>query len=190
MILARVEGTKLNNQLLVAMPSLDDEQFAQTVMFVCEHSEEGALGLVINRPSDLSVAGMLSHMDMTSLQSLDAAPVFWGGPVSPERGFVLHPTGTRWEATLDVSDDLAITSSRDILQAIGAGEGPADYLITLGYAGWGAGQLEEELLHNAWLNVPPDRQILFHTAPPARWEAAIGLLGLDVSFLASNAGHA
>lgn len=190
MILDAVDGTRLNNQFLVAMPSLDDEQFAQTVTFVCEHSEDGALGLVINRPSDLSVAGMLGHMDMASLESLESAPVFWGGPVSPERGFVLHPTGTEWEATLDVSSELSITSSRDILQAIGNGEGPEEYLITLGYAGWGAGQLEEELLHNAWLNVPPDRQILFRTAPPARWEAAIKLLGLDVSFLASNAGHA
>ena len=183
-------GSELKNQFLIAMPSLDDEHFEQTVTFLCEHSEQGALGLVINRPYDLSVASMLSHMNVPCERDLDQDPVFWGGPVQPERGFVLHSVGTTWESTVQVSESLAITSSRDILEAIGLGSGPEEYLITLGYAGWDAGQLEEELLHNAWLNTPVDRQILFSTAPPERWEASLKLLGVDLTVLSGDAGHA
>ncbi len=183
-------GSELKNQFLVAMPSLDDEHFEQTVTFLCEHSDQGALGLVINRPSDLSVANMLGHMNVPCERNLEKDPVFWGGPVQPERGFVLHTVGTTWESTVQVSEHLAITSSRDILEAIGLGNGPEEYLITLGYAGWDAGQLEEELLHNAWLNTPADRQILFSTAPPERWEASLKLLGVDLTVLSGDAGHA
>lgn len=183
-------GSELKNQLLIAMPSLDDEQFEQTVTFLCEHSDQGALGLVINRPSDLSVANMLGHMNVPCERNLDKDPVFWGGPVQPERGFVLHTAGTTWESTVQVSEHLAITSSRDILEAIGLGNGPEEYLITLGYAGWDAGQLEEELLHNAWLNTPADQRILFSTAPPERWEASMKLLGVDLTILSGDAGHA
>lgn len=180
----------LKHQFLVAMPSLDDENFVQTVSLLCEHNDSGAIGLVINRPTDLKLGDMMEQMGLEHGALGDEAIVFWGGPVQPERGFVVHRQPGGWESSLEVGQDLYITTSRDILRAIGQGEGPRDYLVVLGYAGWGAGQLESEILHNSWLNTPVDEQILFRMPARDRWQAATRLLGVDVTQLAGDAGHA
>ena len=180
----------LKNQFLVAMPSLEDENFSQTVSLLCEHNDSGAIGLVINRPTDLRLTEMMEQMELDHPQVDEEAIVYWGGPVQPERGFVIHREPGGWESCMALGDGLYITTSRDILGAIGRGEGPQEYFVVLGYAGWGAGQLESEMLHNAWLNTPLDDQILFGTPIGERWKAATRLLGVDVSQLSGEAGHA
>lgn len=185
------EHGTLRNQFLVAMPSLDDDHFSQTVTLICEHNDDGALGLVVNRPTDLRLSDMLTHLGLqTEAVGDDSPQVYWGGPVAQERGFVLHTEGTRWEATLDIGDGLYVTTSRDILDALAEGNGPERYIVLLGYAGWDAGQLESEILHNAWLNVPADRQILFDTPSAERWQAATRLSGVDFTQISTGAGHA
>lgn len=187
-----VDNTSLRNQFLVAMPGMADGNFDHTVTLLCEHSPEGAMGLVVNRPTSLDLREMLQHMGLEgSKLSTGAIPVFWGGPVQPERGFVLHSHHTtEWDSTLRLSDTLSITTSKDILVAIAQGEGPTEYLVTLGYAGWSAGQLEEEIMHNSWLNTPADSAIVFKTPTASRWEAAARLLGIDVRLLGTDPGHA
>jgi putative transcriptional regulator len=180
-----------NNQFLVAMPGLLDSNFNHTVTLLCEHNEQGALGLIINRPTDLKLADMLEHMKLGHKAIDDSSHiVYWGGPVQQERGFVVHPGPGAWESSLQVSEDLYITTSRDVLGAIGRGEGPQKFFVALGYAGWAAGQLEHEILENSWLNTPVDRPILFDTPAANRWQAATRLLGVDVTQLAGDAGHA
>ena len=178
------------NQFLVAMPGLEDENFGHTVTLLCEHSEKGALGLVINKPMNLRLAEMLDQMGLKHDNLRDDPFVFWGGPVQPERGFVIHAGPAEWESTMPLGDDLYITTSRDVLAALGNGDGPERFFIALGYAGWGAGQLDQEVMRNAWLNTPVDRSILFDLNASERWRAATRLLGLDVGHLASVAGHA
>ncbi len=187
-----VEDTSLRNQFLVAMPGMADDNFGHTVTLLCEHTAEGAMGLVINRPTTLDLRDMLQHMGLEADKlAAEPKPVFWGGPVQPERGFVLHNPGDgEWDSTLKLSDALSITTSKDILVAIGQGKGPGQYLVTLGYAGWSAGQLEEEILHNSWLNTPADSGIVFETPTASRWQAAARLLGVDVHLLSTDAGHA
>lgn len=185
----------LKNQFLIAMPGLEDENFRQTVSLLCEHNDSGAIGLVINRPTELTLAAMLDQMGVAREAmdpGLDAArlPVFWGGPVQPERGFVVHRGPGDWESCMPIGGDLFITTSRDVLTAIGEGRGPKEFLVTLGYAGWAAGQLEDEILQNAWLNTPVDAQVLFHLPASNRWQSATRLLGLDVSQIGSGVGHA
>lgn len=180
----------LKHQFLVAMPSLDDENFTHTVSLLCEHSDSGAVGLVINRPMDLLLVDMMEQMGLEHDRIDAEASVFWGGPVQPERGFVIHREPGGWESSMPLDDGLYVTTSRDVLRAIGKGDGPDEYVVVLGYAGWGAGQLESEILHNAWLNAPVDQQILFRTPPPQRWAAATKLLGVDVTQLSGEAGHA
>ncbi|SFF54780.1 putative transcriptional regulator [Fontimonas thermophila] len=180
----------LANQFLVAMPSLEDENFRQTVSLLCEHTDSGAIGLVINRPTDLRLVEMMEQMGLEHENVDREAFVYWGGPVQPERGFVIHREPGGWESCMTLARGLYITTSRDILRAIGRGEGPADYFVVLGYAGWGAGQLEDEILHNAWLHTPVDEQILFRTPVRDRWQAATRLLGVDVTQLTGAAGHA
>ena len=178
------------NQFLVAMPGLEDENFDHSVTLLCEHNEDGAIGLVINRPIELKLGEMMSQMGL-AFDAADAdRQIYWGGPVQPERGFVVHRQPAGWESCMEVDDNLYITTSRDILRAIGAGEGPKEYFIALGYAGWGAGQLESEILSNAWLNTPVDQAILFKTPARERWQAATRLLGVDVTQISSGAGHA
>ncbi|MDA3921108.1 MAG: YqgE/AlgH family protein [Salinisphaera sp.] len=177
------------NQLLLAMPGVVGGEFDGSVTFIVEHNDDGAMGLVINKPTDLTVADILSQMDIET--HVDGRmPVYWGGPVQPERGFVLHTGAGDWESTLRVDDDLAITTSRDILEAIGNGFGPADYLVTLGYAGWGDGQLESEMLANSWLSTPASHAIIFESPVASRWADAAGLLGLKAHQLSSLVGHA
>lgn len=180
----------LKNQFLVAMPGMQDETFNHTVSLLCEHNDKGAVALVINRPTDLALSAMLEQMGLSHDGIGDDPPIYWGGPVQPERGFVVHREPGGWESCLHVQDDLYITTSRDILSAIGSGRGPRDYLVTLGYAGWSAGQLEDEILHNSWLNTPVDGDVLFALPPRERWQAATRLLGVDVTQLTGAAGHA
>lgn len=180
----------LNNQFLVAMPNVVAGAFDHSVTLLCEHSSEGAMGLVINRPTDLDLRDMLAHMDIECDALQAPSSILWGGPIQPERGFVLHRPAGHWESTLQLPEGIAITTSKDILEAIGRGEGPAEYLVTLGYAGWGEGQLEQEILDNSWLNAPADSGIIFTTPAGDRWAAAARLLGVDPNTFSGTAGHA
>jgi len=185
------DSLSLTNQFLIAMPSLADPNFHGTVTFICEHNEQGAMGIIINRPLDLTLGEVLSHMNIDPKEAAVALyPVYMGGPVQTDRGFVLHnPTG-EWESTLHINDELAITTSKDILEDIAAGKGPQRTLVALGYAGWGAGQLEQELADNAWLCGPADNHIIFDTPWGQRWEAAAALMGVDINQISDQIGHA
>ncbi|GIX21962.1 MAG: UPF0301 protein [Gammaproteobacteria bacterium] len=186
-----METTSLKNHFLIAMPALADPNFHGTVTLLCEHDEKGALGLVLNRPSTLSLGELLAQLEIPCNDpALAARPVHAGGPVNPESGFVLHRPPGQWTSSLIVSDALALTTSLDILQALAAGEGPSDFIVALGYAGWGAGQLEQELAANAWLTHPADPDMIFTTPPEALWNAAARAIGIDPDRLSSEAGHA
>jgi putative transcriptional regulator len=186
-----VTSNYLTNQFLIAMPTLEDPNFFHSVTYICEHNEEGALGLVINRPLDMQLGEILEHIQVQeSTPEARQIPVHLGGPVQQDRGFVLHSPLGQWEATLKVTDRIGITSSIDILKAIATNEGPENSLVALGYAGWGSGQLEQELADNAWLSCPADPDILFNTPDGARWKAAAGSLGIDLDLLSGEAGHA
>ena len=185
------EIASLKNQLLIAMPALQDPNFARTVTYICEHGEHGAMGIVLNRPTDLSLSDVLKHMEIEGgLGKAGEQIVYLGGPVEEERGFVLHTHTDPWDSTLAIDDQISITTSRDILEAMARGNGPAQTLVALGYAGWGAGQLEQEMQQNAWLSGPADQAILFDLPADQRWEAAARLLGVDVNLLSSDTGHA
>lgn len=185
------ETSSLKNQLLIAMPSLQDPNFSRTVTYICEHGDHGAMGIVLNRPTELRLADVLKHMEIEGgMGEAGEQIVYLGGPVEEERGFVLHTDPAAWDSTLQVNDDISITTSRDILEAMARGAGPSHTLVALGYAGWGAGQLEREMQDNAWLSGPADPSILFDLPPDQRWEAAARLLGVDVNLLSSEAGHA
>ncbi|MEE4376680.1 MAG: YqgE/AlgH family protein [Candidatus Competibacteraceae bacterium] len=185
------EPTYLSNQLLIAMPSLMDPNFYQTVTYLSEHNADGALGIVINRPLELSLGELLEHLNVPITQpSIATMPVHYGGPVQPQQGFVVHTPVGDWGSTLKVTDTIGITTSRDILQSLACGEQPEHALVALGYAGWGPGQLEQELAENAWLSGPADPAILFNTPAEHRWSAAAALLGVDLNLLSSDAGHA
>jgi len=181
----------LTNQFLLAMPGVIEGELSGAVIYLCEHNERGALGLVINRPTDLTVGTLFERIDLELDIAADkGAPVYFGGPVQTERGFVLHAPPGDYTSTIKLNDDLALTTSRDVLQAVAEGHGPAQMLVTLGYAGWGAGQLEEELAHNAWLTVNAEPHIIFDVPSEQRYSAALGLLGVDPVMLAGVAGHA
>ena len=182
----------LAGHFLIAMPGMGDPNFARGITFVCQHDEDGAMGLVVNRLSDYKLGDVLQQMHMPCERAeVASAPVLMGGPVQPERGFVLHaPGGREWDSSYRVNDMLAVTTSRDILAAMADGEGPPRVLVTLGYAGWGAGQLEQELRDNAWLTVRADDRILFETPLDDRWNAAIALVGINPANLTSYSGRA
>lgn len=184
--------TSLANQFLIAMPQLADPNFSRTLTLICEHTEQGAMGLIVNRSLDLRLGQLLEHMSLNAESpALDQQPVYYGGPVEMERGFVLHRPLGAWENTLALSDTLGLSVSRDILQAIAKGEdAPNDFMVLLGYAGWGAGQLESELAENAWLTLPAAEDILFGEPLPDRWQAAATRLGVDLTLLSSETGHA
>lgn len=181
----------LTNQFLIAMPSLSDSSFSGSVTYLCQHSEEGAFGVVINRRSSITVGEVMDQMKIENVSdNVKGLPVFDGGPVEPERGFILHsPTG-KWDSSLYMTDTMALTTSRDILEAIAKDEGPHQFLIALGYAGWGAQQLEQEIINNAWLNVSADSSIIFNTPVEQRSKAAAAILGVDIDVLSSQVGHA
>lgn len=181
----------LANHFLIAMPAMLDPNFHGTVIFVCEHNERGALGLVINRDTEINVSSLFDRIDL----KLEIAPwserkVLYGGPVQSDRGFVLHTPSQDWNSTLRVCSDVSLTTSKDVLEALAQGSGPRDWLITLGYAGWSAGQLEHEIADNAWLTVKASSDVLFHTPVENRLNAAFRLLGIDPGRLSSTAGHA
>ena len=181
----------LTNQFLIAMPSLADPNFHRTVTLMCAHSEDGAMGIVINRPLDIKLTAVLDQMDIRpTTGDATQVPVLQGGPVQRERGFVIHHPPGDWEAVLRVGDQIGIATSKDILMAVAQGRGPAHAIVALGYAGWGAGQLEHEMQQNAWLSGPADSRIIFDTPYEERWTSAARLLGIDPDHLSGDAGHA
>lgn len=182
----------LTNQLLVAMPALSDPNFSHSVTLICEHSDRGALGIVVNRPLEMKMSEVLEQLTLASEDArLLAMPVLGGGPVQKDRGFVLHRPGDHaFESTMPVSDTLHVTTSRDVLASMARGDGPSPAVIALGYAGWEAGQLEEEVLQNAWLTVPCDDALIFELPYEQRWHAAARLLGVELSRISTQAGRA
>ncbi len=181
----------LVDHFLIAMPAMDDPDFARGVTLICQHDEHGAMGVIINRESDFTLGDVLKQMDIPTQNPLLAEQrVLHGGPVQTDRGFVLHDDPREWNSTLRFGQGFALTTSRDILVAMAGGEGPERQLMTLGYAGWSAGQLEEEIAANAWLTVPADQAIVFDTPVAERWRAAAQSLGVDLSRLSDDVGHA
>lgn len=178
----------LRDHFLVASPYLQDPRFHGAVVYLCEHSDEGALGLTVNRPLDIHLGEILEQLDLDGGE-LDL-PVFSGGPVQPERGFVLHTPDSEWQHTATVSPSVQLTTSRDILEAIGIGEGPETFLVCLGYAGWDSGQLEDELSSNAWLTCPATQELLLGTPWEQRYEAVLRHMGVDLKQLSESVGHA
>ncbi len=186
-----MSALNLTNQFLIAMPQLQDPNFHKTVTYVCAHSDDGAMGIVINRPLDIPLGEVLQQMDLAAVDPrINAQPVFQGGPVHPDRGFIIFRPLSKWDSTITVSPNCGVATSRDILEAIAQGEGPSQALVALGYAGWGAGQLEHELAENAWLSVPADEEIIFSLRPDKRWEHAAALLGVHIDRLSTEVGHA
>ena len=187
-----MEGTAtLANQLLIALPALTDPHFVRSVALVCQHDTEGAMGVVVNRASEYTLGEVFQQMGIASEDAaLCAQPVLAGGPVHPERGFVLHDGEREWDSTLPIATGLYVTTSRDILEAMARGEGPDHAIVALGCAGWGSGQLEHELTENDWLTAPSDAELLFTLPLEARWAAAAGRIGVDFAHLADYAGHA
>ncbi len=184
-------GDCLRDHFLLAMPRLSEGIFSQSITYICEHGESGAMGIVINRPLGLSVGEIFEHLQISARHDFSAVPVMAGGPVQMDHGFVLHRyCDTTWEASLKVTCEITLTTSRDILRSIAAGDGPRDHLIALGYAGWAAGQLEHELAENSWLTLPGSSDIIFSTPADQRLGAAAALLGIDMNLISSRAGHA
>lgn len=186
-----VVTTPLANQLLIALPSLADPNFSRAVALICQHDDDGAMGVVVNRPSEYTLGVVFEQMGIdTEDAALRGQMVLAGGPVHPERGFVLHDGAREWDSSLAIADGLFVTTSRDVLEAMACGEGPPRATVALGCAGWGAGQLEYELTENSWLTAPADPELLFGTPLEARWQAAAGRIGVDMSRVADYAGHA
>ena len=179
------------NHLLVAMPTLDDPYFARSLTYICEHNEKGAMGLVINQPIGMSLQELINQADEDAIVLKEKAEgiVLAGGPVSQDRGFILHTTQIGWSSSLVLTPEIMITTSKDILSVLGNENAPTKSLVTLGYAGWSAGQLEEEVQKNSWLFVEADLELLFEVPIHKKWEAAVQKLGIDVWQLAPDAGH-
>ena len=184
-------GDNLIGHFLIAMPSLNDGFFNQAVTYICEHDKNGSFGIIINQQTGITLKQIAKEMAIETNNTFDdKQPVFIGGPVDQGRGFILHqPTGN-WQSSLKVDDNIALTTSKDILQAIVTNEGPKDNIVALGYAGWAAGQLDSEIASNTWLSCPADEQIIFNTPVEERWKAAAKLIGVDLSLLSNDAGHA
>ena len=181
----------LVNQLLIAMPGMDDPNFSATVTLICEHNDDGALGIIINRPLNLKLSGLFDQLAVEDADPHAADnPVLAGGPVGTERGFVLHDKSHSYENTLAVSDDIQLTLSRDVIDSMASGSGPEKSLVAIGYAGWEPGQLEEEMLANAWLSVPATPELVFDTPFEDRWDSAARSLGVDIASISPDAGHA
>lgn len=178
----------LKNHFLIAMPQLLDANFSNTLIYICDHDEQGALGLVINQPMPLELADITAQLGVA--QITNNQPIHAGGPVETERGFVLHTTDKRWEDSLQLSTQVALSTSRQLLQDIARGLGPTDTLIALGYAGWGAGQLEQEMAANAWLSCAADIDILFHTPAAEKLSRALRSIGIQPERLSRQTGHA
>ncbi|MBV8660462.1 MAG: YqgE/AlgH family protein [Burkholderiales bacterium] len=186
-----MEPINLSRQFLIAMPAMADPIFAKSLVFVCDHNDQGAMGVIVNRPLGMDMQTLFQQVDI-DLQRNDVAEqqVYFGGPVQTDRGFVLHQPLGNWQSTLAVEDDLGLTTSKDVLLAVGRGDGPDRMFVSLGYAGWQAGQLEGELAQNAWLTVAADIEVVFALPAEQRYEAALKLLGIDMAMLSDTAGHA
>lgn len=181
----------LTQHFLIAMPNMADPNFARTLTFICEHNDQGALGVVVNRPIEMNLQVLLEQVSIQQeSDALKAVPIHFGGPVQVDRGFVLHSPVGVWQSTLTVGSEIGLTTSKDILQAVARGEGPGKLLVTLGYAGWAPGQLEHELAQNAWLTVPAKPELIFDVPAEERLPAAMQLLGIDFASLSEQAGHA
>jgi len=185
------DSMDLKHQFLIAMPAMADPNFSGSVVYICDHSDRGALGLVINRPTDLVLSALFDRIDLKlEIAPLKDSPVLFGGPVQTERGFVLHVPPGVYSSTLQVTPEISLTTSKDVLEAVAEGSGPDKMLVTLGYAGWGAGQLEGEIAANAWLTVDAEPDVIFDTPADERYGAALKLLGIDSGQLSGQAGHA
>lgn len=182
----------LENHLLIAMPTLEDEYFSRSVTYICEHNENGAMGLVINQPVGMKLRELVEQADKDALVLEEKAEniVLAGGPVSQDRGFILHTTQPGWSSSLALTSDIMVTTSKDILSAIGNEKAPEKALVTLGYAGWTAGQLEQELQQNSWLTIEADLDLLFDVPIHMKWETAVQKLGIDIWQLGPDVGHA
>lgn len=184
----------LTNHFIIAMPGLADPMFHKSVSFICQHTDEGAMGLTINHPTDIPFSELLSQLNIPLTdEKLASLPVYLGGPVETGHGFILHTNEggfDHWKQTMKINDHISLSSSKDILIAIANGEGPSDFLIMLGYAGWGSGQIEREMEENSWLNVPADNDIIFNTPYDKRWESAALSLGVDIHLISGDIGHA
>jgi putative transcriptional regulator len=190
----------LANQFLIAMPGMVDDNFAGTVVYLCDHTHNGAMGLVINRPTDVDLASVFEKIDLKlEIQPKASEPVYFGGPVQTDRGFVLHEQKhgehtTHYSSSLRIPGGFAMTTSKDVLEEVATGHGPARFLMTLGYAGWSAGQLEDEIARNGWLNIPAPIEemahIIFDTPDEYKYQNVLALLGIEQSFLSTTAGHA
>jgi putative transcriptional regulator len=190
-----IERINLTNQFLIAMPGHSDDTFAGSVVYLCEHSEKGALGLVINKPIDINLKTLFERVELSLDEaSLAELPVYFGGPVQTERGFVLHEAATDrsspYSSTLSIPGGLEMTTSKDVLEAMSHGGGPRRVLVTLGYSGWAAGQLEDEIGRNGWLTVDAAPEVIFDTPVEQRYQRALSLLGVDPRMLSQEAGHA
>ncbi len=186
-----MQSVNLTDHFLIAMPAMNDPCFSRTLVYIAEHNEQGALGVIVNRPIDMSLATLFDKIEL----SMDAKgfanlPIFFGGPVQTDRGFVLHRPVGEWQSTLAVNQHVGLTSSRDVLQAVASRGEPRDILVALGYSGWSAGQLEQELAQNAWLTVAADPHILFDLPYEERLASAMERLGINFTHLAADAGHA
>lgn len=186
-----MDSVNLTDNFLIAMPTLEDPYFSNALVYICEHNENGALGIIVNRPIDMNLAGLFDKIDIKlEDEKLGDLPVYFGGPVQLDRGFVLHRPLGAWQSTLRISGEVGLTSSRDILSSVAASGTPGEILVTLGYAGWDAGQLEDELAQNSWLTVPAKSSILFELPPEERLPAAMQKLGVSFTQLSDVAGHA
>jgi putative transcriptional regulator len=181
----------LEQQFLIAMPGMEDPNFSRGVTLLCQHNDEGALGITINRLSEFLLEDVFEQLDIECKDpAIAAMPVYAGGPVHPERGFVLHSADRQWDTTVAVGSGILVTTSKDVLEAIARGEGPEKFMVALGYAGWGSGQLEDEMRDNAWLNVMASAEIVFDLPTDDRWEQAVASLGIDIATLQPAGGHA
>lgn len=181
----------LDRQMLIAMPGMVDSNFAGSVTLLCQHNEAGAIGITINRISSFTLGELFSQLNIDcGNDTIRKLPVLEGGPVAPDRGFVLHSPQDGYESTMEIGAEIMVTTSRDVLSDIATGSGPEKYVVALGYAGWGEGQLETEMLANAWLSVTADTDIVFDLPVSNRFDEALGRLGIRLDMLHSEAGHA
>jgi putative transcriptional regulator len=184
------DSINLTNHFLIAMPNLQDPNFHRSVTYICQHDAQGAVGLILNRTTDMGLQELLQQLDIQLQPQIQDSAIMFGGPVDPYSGFILHRPRGNWENTLTVTDEIGLTTSRDVLAAIAHGAGPANSIVAMGYAGWAGGQLEDEVLNNAWLTLPADANLLFNTPPERLWQVAANSLGIDITQLSGDAGHA
>lgn len=184
--------TSLANQILIAMPSLDESYFGRTIIYMCEHDDDGAMGLVINKPTELSISKVLAELNLIEQEDerLEEHSVMSGGPVQTDRGFILHNDDKQWSSSLKLNDNITVTTSKDILENLATEQGPNKFIMTLGYAGWSAGQLEQELAENTWLTLDADPELIFNTPVSECWNKALEKLGITVDQLSLMSGHA